>query len=56
MRENAHFKGNENGRRAITAHPVAPRAKFAQAAIEPHGIESGTKQAAAPALHGERRR
>ncbi|MGA2242104.1 MAG: hypothetical protein ABSH11_08705 [Verrucomicrobiota bacterium] len=36
------FKGNENYRRAITAHPVVPRAKFAQAGIEPHGIESRT--------------
>ena len=42
MRENAHFKGNGNGRRAITAHPVKPRAIFAQVTTEPHGVESGT--------------
>jgi hypothetical protein len=42
MRENAHFKGNGNGRRAITAHPVVPCAKFAQAGIEPRGMESRT--------------
>ena len=41
MRENWHFKGNKNCRRAITAHPAAPRAKFAQAGIKPHGMESG---------------
>jgi hypothetical protein len=42
IRENAIFKGNGNGRRAITAHPVVPRAKFAQGCIEPHCIESRT--------------
>jgi hypothetical protein len=42
IRENAIFKGSGNGRRAITAHPVVPRAKFAQGCIEPHGIESRT--------------
>jgi len=42
IRENAIFKGNGNVRCAITAHPVVPRAKFAQGCIEPHCIESKT--------------
>jgi len=39
IQENALLKGNGNSCCAITAHPVVPRAKFAQEDIEPHSIE-----------------